>query len=240
MTSNHAQQVYFITNEYLENFIKSCEQNRRGASGDVRITAARRNQPSLKQTKKFLSNGKNKTDLVLILMKDWSQEDHYKALLLNKELFITVEDQAFVIRVQKDELNCVPVNELCSSQEEAHTKMFLVANYAALIGQIKALITVDCDVAILACNYAPFINLDLLVRTGTENNVQYLNPISLDVDDTVKLALPALHAISGCDSVSSLNGIGKSKWIKLMQNDDYKSALALLGLKKVRKGLRNN
>ena len=107
--------MYFITNEYLENFIKSCEQNRRGASGDVRITAARRNQPSLKQTKKFLSNGKNKTDLVLFLMKDWSQEDHHKALLLNKELFITVEDQAFVIRVQKDELNCVPVNELCSS-----------------------------------------------------------------------------------------------------------------------------
>ena len=29
--------------------------------------------------------------------------------------------------------------------------------------------------------------------------------------------------------VSSLNGIGKSKWMKLMQNGDYKSALALLG-----------
>ena len=38
-----------------------------------------------------------------------------------------------------------------------------------------------------------------------------------------------MHAISGCDSVSLLNGIGKSKWMKLMQNDDYKSALALLG-----------
>ena len=59
--------------------------------------------------------------------------------------------------------------------------------------------------------------------------MQYLNPISLDADDTVKLALPALHAISGCDSFSSLNGGGKSKWMKLMQNDDYKSALALLG-----------
>ena len=43
--------------------------------------------------------------------------------------------------------------------------------------------------------------------------MRYLNPISLDIDDTVKLALPALHAISGCDSVSSLNGTGKSKWM---------------------------
>ena len=30
-------------------------------------------------------------------------------------------------------------------------------------------------------------------------------------------------------TVSSLNGIGKSKWMKLIQNDDYKSALALFG-----------
>ena len=37
-----------------------------------------------------------------------------------------------------------------------------------------------------------------------------------------------MHAISGCDSLGSLNGIGKSKWMKMMQNDDYKSALALL------------
>ena len=122
--------------------------------------------------KKFLSNGKNKTDLVCFLMKDWSQEDHHKALLLNKELFITVEDQAFDIRLQEDELKCVPVNELCSSQEEADTKMFLAANYAALTSQRKALaliITVVSNVAILACYYAPFINLDLLVRIGTGN-----------------------------------------------------------------------
>ena len=58
--------------------------------------------------------------------------------------------------------------------------MFLAANYAALTGQRKALtITVDSDVAILACQYAPSINLDLLVRIGTGNNVRYLNPISL-------------------------------------------------------------
>ena len=66
------------------------------------------------------------------------------------------------------------------------------------------------------------------MRIGTGHNVWYLNPISLDVDDTVKLVLLALHAISGRDSVGSLNGIGKSKWMKMMQNDDYKSALALL------------
>ena len=67
------------------------------------------------------------------------------------------------------------------------------------------------------------------MRIGTGHNVWYLNPISLDVDDTVKLVLLALHAISGRDSVGSLNGIGKSKWMKLMQNDHYESVSALLG-----------
>ena len=51
--------------------------------------------------KKFLSNGKNKTDLAWFLMKDWSQEDPHKALLLNKEFFIAVEDQVFVVRVEE-------------------------------------------------------------------------------------------------------------------------------------------
>ena len=105
-------------------------------------------------------------------MKDWSQEDHHKALLLKKELFITIEDQAFVISVQEDELKCVPVSELCSPQEESDTKMFLAANYAGLTGQRKVLIaTVDSNVAILACYYAPFINLDLFMRIGTGNNM---------------------------------------------------------------------
>ena len=142
-------------------------------------------------------------------------------LLRNKELFITVKGQIFVSRVQEDELKCVPVNELCSSQEEPDTKVFLAANYAALTDQIKALIAaVDSDVAILACSYAPVINLDLLLRIGTGNTVRYLSPVSLDVDDTVKL--PALHAVFGCHSLSLLNRIGKSKWMKLMQIVDYK------------------
>ena len=56
IASNHPQQVYFITDQYLDNSIKSCERNRCGASGDVRITAARKNQPSPTLMKKFLSN----------------------------------------------------------------------------------------------------------------------------------------------------------------------------------------
>ncbi|XP_032218194.2 uncharacterized protein LOC116601475 [Nematostella vectensis] len=43
-------------------------------------------------------------------------------------------------------------------------------------------------------------------------------------------ALPGFHAISGCDSTSSLSGIGKKKaWDILQSNKDHQDSLSLLG-----------
>ena len=43
-------------------------------------------------------------------------------------------------------------------------------------------------------------------------------------------ALPSLHAISGCDSVSAFNGIGKAKWLSTLEKrEEYMNAMRLLG-----------
>ena len=43
-------------------------------------------------------------------------------------------------------------------------------------------------------------------------------------------ALPAFHAITGCDSTSSLAGIGKKKgWQGLLQSEQHQDSLDLLG-----------
>ncbi|XP_044163949.1 uncharacterized protein LOC122948313 [Acropora millepora] len=43
-------------------------------------------------------------------------------------------------------------------------------------------------------------------------------------------ALPALHAITGCDSTSALAGIGKKKgWQVLLRNEQHQDSLGLLG-----------
>lgn len=189
-----------------------------------------RDQPAPKQLKKFLSNGKNKIDLVHFLLNDWSHHENHKQLIKSKELYVTVEESAFCITIRDNELHCSPSIELSSVQEEADTKMFLAANHAAYLGQTKAtIITVDSDVAILACYFAPRIELELYVQIGTGSNVRVLDPASLDVNHETKLALPALHAISGCDSVSAFHGIGKAKWVKLMDKEEHRLALALLG-----------
>ena len=43
-------------------------------------------------------------------------------------------------------------------------------------------------------------------------------------------ALPSLHAISGCDSVSAFNGIGKAKWLSTMEKrEEHMNVMTLLG-----------
>ena len=43
-------------------------------------------------------------------------------------------------------------------------------------------------------------------------------------------ALPSLHAISGCDSVNTFNGIGKAKWLSTLEKpEEYLNAMRLLG-----------
>ena len=49
-------------------------------------------------------------------------------------------------------------------------------------------------------------------------------------EEDILKSLPSLHTISGCDSVSAVNGIGKAKWLKTIQKkEDYTDAIKKLG-----------
>ena len=104
ITSNHAQ-VYFTTDQYLENSIKPCEWNWHEASGNIRIAAARRNLPSWNWWEKFLSNGKNKYDLVWFLMTDWSQEDLQKHCYLTKNYSLLLKIKHLSLESRKKSEN---------------------------------------------------------------------------------------------------------------------------------------
>ena len=72
------------------------------------------------------------------------------------------------------------------------------------------------------------VKLFLRISTGSKEksfDIQR-NNLSIDVVD----ALPAVHALSGCDSTSSFNGIGKIKHFKTVCKDErYYSAASVLG-----------
>ena len=62
----------FVTDRYPETSIKDCEHRRREAQ---RTEITRGDQKLPKQLQKFLSNGKNKENLVDFLLVAWSRPD---------------------------------------------------------------------------------------------------------------------------------------------------------------------
>lgn len=137
ITSNNVSRIFFVTDQYLDGSIKSCERDNRAKVGSIRISAQRRNQKVPKQLKKFLSVGENKIDLVRFLLKDWSQEMKHVETISGKEIYITVEKQGYKIEVKNGHLCCSEIQALCSLQEEADTKMFLAAQLPLLLEKPK-------------------------------------------------------------------------------------------------------
>ena len=73
---------------------------------------------------------KNKIDLIEFIYKDWTTNEAYIHLLENKEIYVTVKDKAYGIKVVHGFFKSDPVWELESQQEEADTKMFLCVAHA--------------------------------------------------------------------------------------------------------------
>ena len=226
-----ARAAFFVTDYYLEDSIKSMERDSRSTYGTIRMKVVRREQAIPKQWKKFLRNSENKLDLIDFLLYDWSTNSKHSQLLDGKEFYMTIRDEAHCISLVHGVISCDRVQELSSIQEEADTKIFLCAKFAASLGfESVSIITVDSDVAILSMYYQHRLDLNIFLQLGTGSKEKIFdiqtNELSVDVIN----ALPAVHALSGCDSTSSLSGIGKVKFFKTVCKDErYYNAASILG-----------
>ena len=70
---------------------------------------------------------------------------------------------------------------------------------------------------ILALYYQQKIKADLLLKIGTGPNLKIIDISTHDLPVDVTDALPGLHAISGCDTTSCFIGIGKKKYLSILQ-----------------------
>ena len=61
--------MFFITDQYIKQSIKSFDRKKRAITGVIRVAASRRDQPRPKQLKKYLSHGPNKIEFVQFLLK---------------------------------------------------------------------------------------------------------------------------------------------------------------------------
>ena len=213
--------TFFVTDHYLPNSIKSMERKKRSNGGTLRIKVTRRDQARPTQLRKFFSNADNKLDLIKFLLEDWQTNPEFIPVLQGKQLFVTLKDQAYRITTSNNSLMIIDIPELQSQQEEADTKIFLCCFYASNIGfNTVHIITVDTDVLVLALYYQRKLDLAIIVEMGSGANIIIYDVSSHTFDARIVEALPSFHALSGCDSTSSFNGIGKLKALKTLKTDD--------------------
>ena len=112
--------------------------------------------------------------------------------------------------------SCVDVEDLKSNQEEEDTRMLLHAKYAAGQCQEAKIVIQSPDTDLLVLSAAHFEDIaskELWFRTGVKDRLRFVpvHDVCLNLSNRVLKALPAFHALIGCDTTSALSGIGKKK-----------------------------
>lgn len=94
----------------------------------------------------------------------------------------------------------------------------------------------DTDVLVLSVAHFSDINCaEFWFKTGMKDRLRYVpvHAASKELGEKMCHALPAFHAIIGCDSTSSLAGIGKKKgWQGLSCSEQHQDSLRLLGARR--------
>ena len=91
----------------------------------------------------------------------------------------------------------------------------------------------DSDVAAMCPRYVHFFGMrELYFKTGTGKKKRYIpmHIVAENLGSDMSSMLPAIHALSGCDSTSAFFGIGKQKWLTtLRENRDILQDLQEFG-----------
>ena len=168
------------------------------------------------------------------LLEEW-KKGKYAPKLQGKHL-VFVERKCISLK-SIDGKNVVTeeVEKLCSSHEEADTRMILHCNDVAANSPESSVILVrspDTDVFILLLRFVRHINQTVLFDTGTGDKRRLVNvqAVAKDLGDEINLALVALHAFTGCDTTSAFVRRGKVKPLTLLKkHPEFLPAFHALG-----------
>jgi len=181
-----------------------------------------------------LSSGKTKSNLLTFLLSDWCES--LPGQLKDDQTLILASQDGSAVKVTKT-LNREDIIPLYSDHQEADTRMFVhceyITNQSSDSNNSSKRIIVfspDTDVAVL-CWYH-FSQLSIQghwFHTGTGGKRRFI-PLHEAVGPDVCNLLPAMHALTGCDSTSNLNGIGrKGGFTTMKKHKDYPVGLKNLG-----------
>lgn len=229
----NTKSVHFVTDTYNHNSIKCPERLRRAVSQAKPLLMCGQSTKTPKDWRAFLSREENKRNFINFLLTSW-QENKYAEYLSSRELFFVCADQCLLLTTHDGTTtDCSIVQSLCSSQEEADTRIILHCFYAATTCQELVIHSPDTDVFLLLLYFTKDISTPVFLHTGTGIHRRIINMLTLNMihDRSEIRALLGLHSFTGCDTTSAFLRRGKSKSLKIIKTKPhFKPVFEALGL----------
>ena len=202
--------------------IKAGERARRGLVQMQEIRNPNRETPIPRQKLKFLSNPVNKLNLANFVLTDMA-EKCMEMLPEDVTLYFGggFKDPKKAVKVQRN--LCVRVEELESDHEEADSRMFLHIEYAVRNHGVTSAVpwSIDYDVAAMCPRVCLLLGIKIFFKTGVRDYRRYIpmHTAASDLGETLAMALPVIHTLSGCDSTSAFCGVGKRRWVTVLSKN---------------------
>ena len=199
--------------------IKTSEKLRRQKTQGLYINIHGHNTQLPKHRSKFMDVPRSKSNLAAFLCSYWSLHAATR-IVDGKILYLAggFEDGVITKCIKTNSVENIP--DLYTNQEEADTRMLLHAYHAM---EECPKITIDSpgmDVAVLCVYYVERLAKvsELYFYTGTGDKRRFIpvHDISRALGSTLSSLLLPFHALTGCDSTSSVCKLGKKKPWKIL------------------------
>ena len=180
-----------------------------------------------------MSTGSNKEGLLNFLVHEWSTNQAYAQKIGNRVLYVTHGNRCTKLNAFEGRMTATDAVDLHSTQKEADTRMFLHAFHVSAGGHHSiAVFSSDTDVEVLASHHQAAIPAEIILISGKRSRsrlVSIRRPCE-KLGHRVCQVLPSLHALTGCDIVSSFVGKGKKKALQLVKDDQIaRETVQILG-----------
>ena len=151
------------------------------------------------------------------------KDDSCARTLKNKTVYANYNNYCYKYRAENGVTVSTDEDQFFSSHKEADNRMFFYLNHA-LPGNTVVMRTDDTNSLVIALGYKHFFNtLEIWLEAGVQgkNNLRFINVNSIysELGETLCKALPAYHALTGCDYISLFFKKGKVRPLKLLQKD---------------------
>lgn len=234
LTQNNCNKVHLVFDQYWDTSIKYGERVRRGTTSALEVHINGPSTPVPKQWGKYIANPQNKVNLCDFLTESLCKIGQER-IMESKKLFIGGGYQDGEPTVCISNAHCDDIAALKSNHEEADTRLLLHAKYISSTDDDSRIIiqSPDTDVLVLCAAHFDHLNCEeLWFKTGVKDRLRYIpvHDICRTLDESLCRALPAFHALTGCDTNSALAGVSKKKaWEVLSRNEMHQASLGLLG-----------